>query len=254
MFVFTSIVGTSQDFQGMAFYQTKQLVTVQIDSSQVNQEQENQIKQIVTSQLERNYELVFDNYQSLYKESENLTTSGQPGVRIIITGEPDVFYRNTKEERYVNKTELYGKPFLIKDTTKRISWKLTGKSKHVGQYQCYQAKAVINNNKDIEFNKNITEIIAWYTPEIPVMHGPSQYWGLPGLILEVNDGKQILICTKIALNPKKKSIIKEPIGGKEVNQEEYNIIKNKKVKEMKKREQKKHIKKDRESVQISIQG
>ncbi len=31
------------------------------------------------------------------------------------------------------------------------------------------------------------EVVAWFTPEIPVSSGPSWYQGLPGLILEVSD-------------------------------------------------------------------
>jgi GLPGLI family protein len=44
-----------------------------------------------------------------------------------------------------------------------------------------------------------TIVTAWYTPEIPVNQGPDKYWGLPGLILEVNDGKTVL-CSKVVLN------------------------------------------------------
>ena len=38
---------------------------------------------------------------------------------------------------------------------------------------------------EIEVPKTI-EVTAWYTPEIPINQGPADYWGLPGLILEVN--------------------------------------------------------------------
>jgi GLPGLI family protein len=44
-------------------------------------------------------------------------------------------------------------------------------------------------------------ITAWYTPEIPVSQGPEGYWGLPGLILEVNDGKTT-ICALNCLESK----------------------------------------------------
>ena len=45
-------------------------------------------------------------------------------------------------------------------------------------------------------------ITVWYTPQIPVNTGPGNYQGLPGLILEVNDGTETVICSKIVLNPK----------------------------------------------------
>ena len=84
---------------------------------------------------------------------------------------------------------------------------------------------------EIEMPKEIT-ITAWYTPEIPVSQGPEGYWGLPGLILEVNDGKTTILCSKIVLNPKEKAEIKAPDNGKIVSQKEYDEIVIKKMDEM----------------------
>jgi GLPGLI family protein len=82
----------------------------------------------------------------------------------------------------------------------------------------------------LELPKEIT-ITAWYTPEIPVSQGPEGYWGLPGLILEVNDGKTIILCSKVVLNPKEKTEIKAPSKGKVVNQKEYDETVIKKMEE-----------------------
>ena len=84
---------------------------------------------------------------------------------------------------------------------------------------------------EIDLPKEIT-ITAWYTPEIPVSQGPEAYWGLPGLILEVNDGKTIILCSKVVMNVKEKAEIKEPNKGKEVSQKEYDEIVIKKMEEM----------------------
>ena len=54
------------------------------------------------------------------------------------------------------------------------------------------------------------EVVAWFTPEIPVSSGPSWYQGLPGLILEVSDDDTTILCTKIVMNPKEKTKIKRP--------------------------------------------
>ena len=75
------------------------------------------------------------------------------------------------------------------------------------------------------------KIIAWYAPEIPVSHGPGAYWGLPGLILEVNDGVTTLLCSKIVLNSKDKTEIKAPKKGKKVSAAEYRKIEEEKAKE-----------------------
>ena len=71
-------------------------------------------------------------------------------------------------------------------------------------------------------------VTAWYTPDIPVSHGPAEYWGLPGLILEVNDGSMILLCSKLMLNPEKKFEVKPPKKGERVTRAEFDAIKKKK--------------------------
>ena len=63
--------------------------------------------------------------------------------------------------------------------------------------------------------------VVWYTPDIPVAHGPDSYWGLPGLILEASNGSRVIICNKIVLNPKDKPTIEIPSKGKKLSAEAY---------------------------------
>lgn len=74
-----------------------------------------------------------------------------------------------------------------------------------------------------EMPKEIT-ITAWYTPDIPVNQGPENYWGLPGLILEVNDGTTVILCSKVVMNVKDKKEIVAPKKGQKVTQEAYDKI------------------------------
>jgi GLPGLI family protein len=163
-----------------------------------------------------------------------------------------------------------GKEFLIKDSLPKIAWKMESETKQIGNYTCYKATAVMPASKsdfrnyrlrrnadknggdpktpdkpddkadapkktnfmdDVALPKEIT-VTAWYAPEIPVSQGPEKYWGLPGLILEINDGKTTILCSKIVLNPKDKAEIKEPTTGKVVTQKEYDDIVIKKTEEM----------------------
>ena len=84
---------------------------------------------------------------------------------------------------------------------------------------------------EVEMPKEIT-ITAWYTPQIPVSNGPGEYWGLPGLILEINSDRTTILCSEIVLNPEEKVAISAPDKGKEVSREEYNAIVKKKMQEM----------------------
>lgn len=84
---------------------------------------------------------------------------------------------------------------------------------------------------EIEVPKEIT-VTAWYTPQIPVNNGPGEYWGLPGLILEINADRTTMLCSKIVLNPSEKEDIKKPSKGKEVTRDEYDTIMKEKMEEM----------------------
>ena len=162
----------------------------------------------------------------------------------------DVLYKNTKENRYTNQNEIFGKVFLIQDELQKHDWKLESETKNIGQYTCFKATKTITRtvrsggfslsfnasneeeeNEEPETKEEEVTIVAWYTPQIPVSTGPDVYHGLPGLILEVNDGITTTICSKVVLNPDDKKGIKEPKNGKKVNQEEYDEILQKKQEE-----------------------
>ena len=76
------------------------------------------------------------------------------------------------------------------------------------------------------------EIVAWYTPMIPVNQGPADFWGLPGLILEVSAGNVTILCSKIVMNPEEKTEIEAPEKGQVVTKQEYNTIITEKMEEM----------------------
>ena len=76
------------------------------------------------------------------------------------------------------------------------------------------------------------EVTAWYTPQIPVNQGPGEYWGLPGLILEVNADRTTILCNKITLNPQQKIEIQAPEKGKVISRSDYNATVKKKMEEM----------------------
>lgn len=193
------------------------------------------------------------------------------GMRMMSSfmGGGGTYYKNAKDKMYTVDKEFMGKEFLVKDTLTTYKWNMESESRVIGGYTCYKATAVIPASKtdfrnfrpkkeedvkkaeeakkedaktadgkekktsfmdEIDLPKEIT-ITAWYTPEIPINQGPEGYWGLPGLILEVNDGKTTILCSKIVLNSKDKVEIKAPNNGKVVTQKEYDETVIKKMEE-----------------------
>jgi len=56
---------------------------------------------------------------------------------------------------------------------------------------------------------------------IPVNFGPKEYFGLPGLILEVSYDQFFIKATSITLNPKEEIKIEKPNKGKRMTEKEY---------------------------------
>ncbi|RIA10712.1 GLPGLI family protein [Flavobacteriaceae bacterium MAR_2010_72] len=263
--------GNAQDFQGVATYKSKRKVDIKLDSTQVNSEMHQRMMEMMKKQFEKTYNLSFNKEASIYKEEESLAPPQPAGVQVVMftSGGADILFKNFKEQRYVNQNDVFGKIFLVKDKLKQLEWKLESETKNIGDYTCFkatttreQAKLVggisINRDKDLDADadkapemETIT-ITAWYTPQIPVTTGPGNYHGLPGLILEVNDGTETVICSKIVLNPQDAIVISEPKKGKIVSQAEFDDIVEKKMKEM--REQRNSDRKDGHQVEIRIGG
>lgn len=231
----------AQEFQGVATYKSHRKVDLKMGNDKMDDAQQKMIQEQLRKQFQREYTLEFNKYESVYKQEAKLDTPQAPssGISIKVVQGDDIMYKNVKEQRYTNKTEIYGKLFLIKDSLTSRKWQLVNETKNIGEYTCYKAifedeyttRTLTEEGEFTTVTKPRTTTV-WYTPQIPVSNGPSNYFGLPGLVLEVNDGKLTLVCTKIVLNPEEAIEIVEPKKGKEVSQEEFDAIRDKKNEEM----------------------
>ncbi|AWI25499.1 GLPGLI family protein [Flavobacterium pallidum] len=260
-----------KEFQGMAVYESKtstaDFKSRISDNKEITPEMQKMIEERMKKMFEKTFILSFDKNASIYKEEEKLEAPGQNGgMRMMnsMMGGGGTYYKNIKEKTYTVDKEFMGKEFLVKDSLPKLNWKMESETRQIGGYTCYKATALMPVSKtdfknyrlkkkdetkkedeakkdepkktnfmdDVEIPTEIL-ITAWYAPEIPVSQGPDNYWGLPGLILEVNDGKTIILCSKIVINPKEKVEIKAPKNGKEVSQKEYDETVMKKMEEFK---------------------
>ena len=258
----------AQDFSGRATYRTHRKSSIKLDSTTMASSPgiQEQLEAQMRKMFQKTYSLDFTKSKSVYKEVQELDAPNAPssnGVMIMVqgsNGSNDVLYKNISENRMANKKELMGKVFLIRDNLVAYDWELMGETKNIGNYTCYKAKFEIEE-EDIQINmidgevkeEKVTKkrtLVAWYTPEVPISNGPSNYGGLPGLILEVNDGNQTIVCSEIVLNPKEVKEIKEPTKGKVVTRDEFSKISFEKTKEMMNR----YRSRDGKGIEIRIGG
>ena len=241
----------AQDFSGRATYKTHRKSSFELDSTTIaaNPGIQEQMEAQMRKMFQKTFTLDFTKSESMYKEEQELDAPKGPsangGVMVMMmdgNGSSDILYKNISENRMANKTELMGKVFLIKDNLEAYDWKLTGEAKNIRNYTCYKA-VYEKEEEDIQIDmidgevkeEKVTKkrtIVAWYTTDVPVSNGPNNYGGLPGLILEVNDGDLTIVCSELVLNPKEAKEIKEPVKGKIVTRKKFAEISLEKTKEM----------------------
>ena len=272
----------SQDFQGKAYYMSKTSLDLGQWGSTMSTEQKNQMKERMKNMLEKTFILTFNKVESTYKEEERLAAPGQGRGWGSFGSSSGPRYKNVREKISLEEIEFFGKKFLISDDLDEIKWEMTSEQKKIGDYTCFKAvakkKAPFNwseafaptrprgnrargdrdinstNTKDstnikldpvvVEIPKTI-DIVAWYTPQIPVSHGPGEFGGLPGLILELTTDQTVLLCSKIVINPEKKDNILMPSKGEKVTRIEYDKIVKLKTEEMKSMYQSRRMKSGR---------
>jgi len=136
----------------------------------------------------------------------------------------DSYFADIETGSISRESEFDGRKFIIVSKIKDLKWKLTNKTKKIGNYVCYKAETT--SSYETRKGKRFLAITAWYTPEIAVPFGPKNYVGLPGLILELEEGKDRISFIAKDLKFDKKNKINEPKDGIRVTEKEYNEIVN----------------------------
>jgi len=72
--------------------------------------------------------------------------------------------------------KVYEETFLVKDSLRKINWKITNETRDIAGYTCRRANALIMDS---------VYVVAFYTDEIALSGGPESFTGLPGMILGV---------------------------------------------------------------------
>ncbi len=235
--LFLSVNMLSQNNFGKAYYQSQTTISAdKVIGDNIDEDTKKLILDQLREKNQKNYILLFNKNESLYKEEEKLQPETNKGMIVIGGASSGKQYKNISSNTFIEEKDFLGKQFLISDTIPKLDWKLENQSKQIGQYTAFKATA-LKSTKNLfkqdstTLKKNIL-VTAWYTPQIPISNGPGEYGGLPGLILELNIQRTTILCNKIILNPKETIQIKPPTNGKKVTRNKYNAIVAKKMQEM----------------------
>lgn len=169
--------------------------------------------------------LLYNNGISTYQENdeakendetlkiESPQSNANINVKSIKSEGGALLYKDIRDSLYLKSTSIMGKKFLIKDVLERYNWNLTNETKTIGNFACKKA---------IAFHKD-EEITAWYTPSIPIGGGPDEYYGLPGLIIELTNGNTTYNALSVQETPD--ISLTKPSKGKEATKATYQKLK-----------------------------
>ena len=259
--VLSGFVAKAQEFQGKAEYFSKRIPkkktekVVSESKEPIDPEFQKAVQDALKKASEKQYLLTFNKTECLYEEQKKLdkpeASSDAFSISISYVSSGNK-YLNVKESQSIVEDNIFGKEFLIVEPLVKPDWKLIDETKKIGDYNCFKAEMVIpvSDKQKMAYEEFLKKeekkpalfkmeqpqdkvVTVWYSPEIPVSFGPDNYWGLPGLILEVNDGTNILLCSKVTLSNKEKAKIKAPKNGEKVSQKKFDEIRKKKEDSMK---------------------
>ena len=225
--LFFTLTQIAQNFNGIITYKAslnlkKENLDKNIKSNKkmkkYNSHIKNDLKKIIEKSKDVKAVLKFSKFEALFRLENKLKNDSNNGINLTknFAGDTKVYYTNLGFNSYnlEQDCKALGECFRFKND--KINWKLTQETKIIKGYQCF--KAIILNS---EYNK---KSYAWYTTSIPINFGPKKYYGLPGLILELNDGVVTFKATKIEISTKNNIKINKPSKGKEITKEEYNKL------------------------------
>ena len=220
----------AQNFSGKAYYNYSLKTAKNNNQGKSESEGLTFVKNILMNQSDKYYELNFNENESIYFEEVSL---GRPNKSSFsFSSSTDKYYKDISKRIFIEQKEVFGKFFIIKDSLTNYQWELINETKRIGDFNCFKATTLIEINQGLGIVKDLI-VVAWYTTKIPINQGPKEFWGLPGLILEIETEVNLITCTKIIVKKDKIENIKMPNKGEEVSKQEFNGIMKKKVNEIK---------------------
>ncbi len=121
-------------------------------------------------------QLVFGNQKTLYTPNDaDIPTNMLMGDSPLLNQFNTVFIDLTAKSS-VDQKKVFEQTYLVKDSVRKIKWKITDETRDIAGYTCRRANGIYLDS---------VYVVAFYTTRIPVPGGPESFNGLPGMILGV---------------------------------------------------------------------
>lgn len=223
---FVTLFCIGQNKSGVAYYtKESKLNNEKLNNSDVKEELKKAISNVNETIGSNEYVLKFNpnfaKYQLVEKMNSDENSSFKNKLALAFSGFNGVAFFDKKIGHLIIKKEILDETFLITTKFEEMNWILTKEKLILNGLTCYKAKKVLikeGRNGVIE-----TEITVWYTPEINLPYGPDGFGGLPGLIIQLENGNIVTTLDKIEFVDKEIKITL-PTKGKKLTEGEFNAF------------------------------
>lgn len=210
--------------------------------------QDEQMRAMIPEFRTSRHQLMFSDSTSVYKavpeEEMPDAFSGEGGGQRMVfrsgPGETGELYKNFATGKSVESRELGAKTYIIEDSIRGRSWKLTGETKTILGFTCRKAvstesmmsggtRIVVSGGPGGQQSDTSNRpaprqvsVEAWYAEGITAPVGPESYGMLPGVILELDIDNGSIVYTAQELKKEiNRSDIREPKKGKRISRADF---------------------------------
>lgn len=186
------------------------LATHRISDGIKNMEDEH-IREMIIQKMQndkKEYDMLYSDDVYLFTQTSNTLDNDIKSI-----GQPNSYYMDFNTDSLFVQKYILDKEFLVVDTIIPYSWTISDERKTVNGIECIKATTTSGNN----------ETVAWFSPEIAIPYGPLGYFGLPGLIVELETPTYIYSLMDISY-PNEKFYFTKPTKGKVVTQKEFDQL------------------------------
>jgi GLPGLI family protein len=126
----------------------------------------------------------------------------------------NTIYTDLNSKISIGQKNIFDETFLVKDSTRKIKWKITGETREIAGYTCRRANGIMLDS---------IYIVAFFTGKIPIPGGPESFNGLPGMILGVALPHENVtwFATKVTDTPLPPNVVAPPKKGKPLDNKGY---------------------------------
>jgi GLPGLI family protein len=151
--------------------------------------------------------LSFNNDKTLFTPTVP-ERAGSDFLNLPSTDQNNTIYSDISTHISTVQKNVFEQIFLVKDTMRKIKWKITDETRDILGYPCTRANGLMLDS---------IYVVAFYTDKIPVSGGPESFSGLPGMILEVALPHENVIWRATKVTEAEVPAIVPPKKGKPVN-------------------------------------